>query len=128
MIFPALLQYSDFGFLILRAAVAIIFLYHAWPKLKNPKGVAQAMGAPSVMPLVLGLVETLSALALLTGFYFQLGALALAVVMIGALYLKTTKWHLGFSAMNATGWEFDLVLLAGNLLLLTNGPGGLTLF
>jgi len=112
---------------MLRIAVAVIFLYHAWPKLKNPKGMAQAMGAPSMMPLVLGLVETLSALALITGLYLQLGALALAVVMIGAIFLKITKWHAAFSAMNATGWEFDLVLFAANLFLLTNGAGALIL-
>jgi len=125
MVFPSLLVYGDWGFLILRVAVAVIFLYHAWPKLKNPKGVAQAMGAPSMMPLALGLVETLSALALLSGFYFQVGALALMVVMTGAIFMKITKWHMGFSAVNATGWEFDLTLLAANLFLLLNGSGNL---
>lgn len=127
MSFPAFLQYGDWGFLFLRIAVAAIFLYHAWPKLKNPKGVAQAMGAPSMMPMALGTVESLSALTLITGFYFEVGALLLSGVMIGAIFLKITKWHSSFSAMNATGWEFDFVLFAANILLLVNGPGSLML-
>ncbi len=125
MIFSSLLQYSDFGFFILRVAVAVIFLYHAWLKLKNPKGIAQAMGAPSMMPLALGLVEALSALSLLTGFYLQLGALLLAVIMAGAIFLKITKWHIGFSAMQTIGWEFDFILLAANFALFVNGPGNI---
>jgi len=48
--FEQLTQYNDIGLLILRLAVAIIFTYHALPKLKNAKGMAQMMGGRKKMP------------------------------------------------------------------------------
>ena len=118
-------QYSDIAFLILRLAVAIIFVYHALPKLKNAKGMAHMMGQPRGMIFVLGGVELLSSVGLVLGIYTQLAAALLAIVMIGAIYFKTAKWHVPFAAMDKTGWEFDLVLLAANIAILLSGGGSI---
>lgn len=121
--FTALTQFSDIGFLVLRLAVAAIFIYHSIPKLKNAKGMAQMMGAPAGAVFILGAVEFLSSLGLVLGIYTQLAALLLAIVMLGALVMKIMKWNAPFSAMDKTGWEFDLILLAANISILVSGGG-----
>lgn len=130
MLWPQLSQYSDLGFFLLRLSVALIFLYHAWPKMKNPKAFAGMMGGQNMawFPFVLGLAEFLGALGVLTGLWLQLWALVLAVLMLGAIGMKIGKWKMPFSAMDKTGWEFDLILLAASLLLLFAGGGSLWAF
>ena len=123
--FEQLTQYNDFGLLILRLSVAAVFVYHAMPKLKNAKGMAQAVGMSAGMIFTLGAVELLSSVGLILGVYTQLAALLLAIVMIGAVYFKMAKWHISFSAMDKTGWEFDLILLAANIAILLNGGGAI---
>jgi len=123
--FEQLMQYNNIGLLVLRLVVAIIFIYHALPKLKNSKVMAQMMGMPAGMIFVLGTVELLSSLGLILGFYTQLAALLLAIVMVGAIGMKTMKWGVAFAAMDKTGWEFDLILLAANIAILLNGGGSI---
>lgn len=118
-------QYSDLAFLILRLAIAAIFIYHALPKLKGAKMMSQAMGMPAGMIFMLGSVEFLSSIGMILGIFIQLAALLLAIVMVGAIYFKTAKWHVPFGAMDKTGWEFDLILLAANIFILVNGGGAI---
>jgi len=126
--FEGLLEYNDIGLFILRLGLGIIFIYHAIPKVKNPKAMAQMMGGSAAMPLVLGLIELLSGIGIIVGFYTQLAALLLGIVMIGAIGMKTMKWNTPFAAMDKTGWEFDLILLAGSIAILMGGGGAITLF
>ncbi len=125
--FEQLLQYSDLGLFLLRLVVAVIFAYHALPKLKNAGGMAQMMAMPAGMIFMLGLVELLSSAGLILGVYAQLSALLLAIVMIGAIGMKTMKWGVAFAAHDKTGWEFDLALLAANIAILLNGGGSIGL-
>jgi len=118
-------QYSDIAFLILRLVIAVIFIYHALPKLKNASGMSQMMGMPAGMIFMLGLVEFASSLGMIFGFYIQITAFLHAMVMVGAIYFKTAKWHIPFGAMDKTGLEFDLILLAANIILLVNGGGAI---
>lgn len=104
--------------LILRLAVAAVFIYHSLPKIKNYKGTAQAIGASANMVLALGLVEFISSVGLILGFYNQLFALLLAIIMVGAIWFKIVKWKVPFMAMDKTGWEFDFILLAANATIL----------
>lgn len=120
-----LIQYNDVGLFILRLAVTVIFIYHATAKLKNAKGMAQMVGMPAGMILMLGAVELLSSVGLALGIFAQLAALLLAVVMVGAIGMKIMKWHIPFAAMDKTGWEFDLILLAANIVILVNGGGAI---
>lgn len=94
---------------------------HGRMKLSNSKAVGPKLTA-------LGAVETLSALFLITGLYTQYAALALSIVMLGALYMKIFSWKMKFMEDKATGWELDLVLLGANLFILTFGPGSIALF
>lgn len=121
--FTQLLQYNDLGLFVLRAAVAVIFLVHGFPKLSKSGVMGPAMGMPSAMVFLLGLVESVSALALIAGVYTQLAAFLLALVMVGALSMKALKWGVPFSAHDKTGWEFDFVLLCASLAISLGGGG-----
>ena len=123
--FEQLTQYNDIGLLILRLTVAVIFIYHSLPKLKDSKGMAPMVGMPAGMIMMLGLVEFVASIGLIIGFYTQLAALLLAIVMVGAIGMKIMKWRVPFIAMDKTGWEFDLILLASSIAILLNGGGAI---
>jgi putative oxidoreductase len=129
MLVPDLGTYVDWGLLALRAAVGIIFVVHGWPKMTGARGMAEAMGRPGSASVafitVQGIVEAAGGVLLVLGIWTQLVALVFAIIMVGAIYLKNTAWKTGFMSMQATGWEFDFVLLAANLALLTLGPGAI---
>lgn len=120
-----LLQYNDVGLLLLRIAIAIIFLYHGLPKLTKSKMMSSMMGMPAGMIFMFGIVETLAALGIALGIYTQLVALLLAIVMVGAIGTKMMKWKVPFSAMDKTGWEFDFILLFASLSVFLGGGGSL---
>ncbi len=112
--------YSDVALLLLRLSLGAIFIYHGMAK----------WGADSGLMQVLSFVEPIAGLVILLGVVSEIGAFALAVVMIGAIYMKMTGF--GQTALNitgtfakqgGTGWEFDLILLAGCLIVLTMGAG-----
>lgn len=103
------------GLFFLRLGVAAIFIYHAIPKLREPKAMAGAINWTAGQVFGLGIIEFMSAVAILSGVASRLGALALMVVMVGAIFHKIKKWHVPFSAHNAIGWEFDLILFLANL-------------
>lgn len=121
--FTQLLQYNDVGLFLLRSAIAVIFIYHGIPKISKSQMMAQGLGVSSMMVMVLGLVEVLSSIGLLLGFYTQLSALLLALIMIGAIKMKSLKWDVPFSAMDKTGWEFDLILFIACVSILLGGGG-----
>ena len=120
-----LLAYESAGLFVLRLVVAIVFIYHGWPKIKGYKKMASGMGMPAAAVLILGLVETLSGLALLLGVYTQLAALLLIIIMLGAIKMKMFKWNIPFSGGNSTGWEYELILLAANAAILFGGGGSI---
>lgn len=109
-----LFPHGDAGILLLRLAVAAIFLVHGINKLDGKMG--QFM-------LFIGIAETLGGAALIVGFLTQLAALGLAIIMLGAIYKKIVEWHVPFTAMDKTGWEFDLLILASCAALMTLGSG-----
>ena len=115
-----LTQYNEFGLIILHLAVATIFIYHGWPKISSPQKMAAGMGWPSMVVRLLGAVEILGSLGILFGIQSQIAALLLALVMVGAIWTKMTKWHTPFFASDKTGWEFDFILLAVSLFILVS--------
>lgn len=111
---------GDVGLLILRIALGIIFLYHGWMKVKNPKATKAQMGSFMVF---IGIAELLGGIAVLFGFLTEFAAIGLAIIMLGAIYKKVFEWKTPFTAMDKTGWEFDLILLVAALALLFTGAG-----
>ncbi len=113
--------YPDLSQLLLRLAVGATFLvygFNKWGFWTNP-----AMTASSMTPLFqfLAIAEPIGALALIVGLLSRTAAACLAIIMIGAIFLKITQMHLGFSSPG--GYSLDLVLLAACLSILFTGPG-----
>lgn len=123
--FEQLLQYNDVGLLLLRITIAIIFIYHGLPKLSKSKAMSTMMGMPAPMIFMLGMVEILASLGIAFGVLTQVSALLLAIVMVGAIGMKSMKWGVPFAAMDKTGWEFDLILLFASIAILLGGGGSI---
>lgn len=120
-------QYGDVGLFVLRFVVAVIFLVHGVPKLRNAGAMGTGMGMPAGGVFLLGAIESLSALGLILGVQVSLAALLLGLVMVGAIWKKMAVWRVPFSGTNATGWEFDVVLLAAAIAILLTGGGTIRL-
>jgi len=116
---------TDWGILLLRVVVGIIFIVHGLPKLQKPQGMAQGMGWPSAAVTALGIGELFGGALLVLGYFIQPASLALALVMVGALYYKIRKWNAPFTAYDKTGWELDLMLFVATLLIFFSQGGGL---
>ena len=114
-----LVNYYGLGFRMLQFVVALIFIVHGWPKIKNPKGIADAAwGGRLWMGLAQGVVEVVGGLLIVVGFWMEWTLLVFIAIIVGALFLKIVKWRVPFVAHDRTGWELDLLLLAGLLALL----------
>lgn len=117
-------KYADVGHLILRVVIGAIFLYHGYQKFGLWGATPEGMAAGQVMLMkILSIAEPLGGLALILGVLTRLASLGLAIIMVGAIYMKAVSWGIGFAGAQGAGWEFDLVLLAGCLVLLFEGAG-----
>ena len=122
-------QYSDWGVLLLRLAIAVIFLVHGFPKITGAKQMTAAMGKPQMAGFFtfLGIAEVLGAIGMTLGLLTQPAALGLAIVMISAIGLKTGTMKAPFTSHQGPSWEFDFILLAANISLILTGGGAYAL-
>jgi len=116
---------NDITNLGLRSAIGVIFILHGSGKL-NPgfSGfLTGQLGFPPEMQIPIALAELIPGILLIAGVLTRISASMLAIVMLGAIfYVK--------KAANITGeggFEFDLILLAGTLVVITAGPGKISL-
>ncbi|MFQ5914619.1 MAG: DoxX family protein [Nitrospinota bacterium] len=123
--------FATLGPLIIRLALAWVFIVHGYAKLFTDKpGVRnfsqrlRSLGvpAPFFFALTAGVVEFFGGIALLVGVLSRWAALFLAVHMIVAIY--KAGYSKGFTrGAEEAGYEFCVVLLAGALAVLVAGPG-----
>ena len=116
----------ELGLFLLRLAIAIVFLAHGPQKLTKTNDVAKGMGMKPGQVMAVGLLETLGAASMILGVYTQIGAIMLAIVMLGAIYMKTQKWGKSFTGEN--GWELDFMVLVAIIAVFFNTPAAYTLF
>ncbi len=116
---------NDITNLGLRSAIGVIFILHGSGKL-NPgfSGfLTGQLGFPPEMQIPIALAEMIPGILLIVGVLTRISASMLAIVMLGAIfYVK--------KAANITGeggFEFDLILLAGALVVIAAGPGKISL-
>ncbi len=116
--------YKDWGLLVLRLTVGIIFLYHGVPKWSfwsgAPEGMPQGM---LIVMKILSIAEPLGGAALILGVLTEWAAAGLSIIMIGAIFIKINMMGVGFAEAQTTGWEFDLILLAACINLIFFGSG-----
>ena len=117
---------TDLGLAVLRVITGTIFVVHGAQKLfvYGLAGVAGGfanMGIPfpTVVGPMVGLVEFLGGLALITGLLTRLAGAGLAIDMLGAFLLV----HLPAGFFMPNGYEFVMLLAASAMTLTFTGAG-----
>jgi putative oxidoreductase len=121
--FSSLLELHDFALLVLRLVVAIVFGASGYYHLKDPVGRAKSVELSPAATRGLGIAEVLGSLGIVTGVLVQPAAIGLILVGLGAIGKKVFAWHIGFWGEKASGWHYDLMLLAMNLVILATAGG-----
>ena len=122
----------EYGLLILRVVVGLLFAGHGAQKLfgwfggGGPQGTAAFFGSvgfrmPAVTAVVVGLAELGGGLLFAAGLLTPLAAFLLATIMLNAI--ATVVWPKGLLG----GWELELTLLTVVVALAATGPGELSL-
>ena len=122
----------EYGLLILRIVVGLIFVAHGSQKLfawfggGGPDGTTQFFASigyrrPRLMAIVAGLAEFGGGLLLATGLLTPLASLLIATVMLNAIV--TVVYPKGFLG----GYEFEFTLLTVVVALAATGPGRISL-
>ena len=120
--FPQLAQFADFGLLLLRLMVGVVFITSGWNHLKDPEARAKNIGVSKGFTSFLGGAEVAGSLGVIFGVLTQLAALGLILIMLGAIQRKIFVWHTGFWGGKTYGWHYDLMLVVMNLVIIfTNG-------
>jgi putative oxidoreductase len=115
----------DVALLVLRLVLAVIMIYHGWPKLTNLGGTIEGftgMGVPlpALSAIFATVAEVGGGLLLLIGVLTDVAGLLFVIDMLGAIVLVHAKN--GFPVEKG-GVEFPLALLAMALAIALAGPG-----
>jgi len=121
-VFPQLTQFADFGILLLRLMVGVVFITSGWNHLGDPEARSKSIGLNKNLTILVGAGEVLGSLGIIFGVLTQLAALGLILNMLGAIYKKIFVWHTGFWGEKTYGWHYDLMFIVTNLVIIfTNG-------
>jgi len=104
----------------IRAAIGVIFIVIGLGKF-NPgfAGFLTSIGLPVEMQIPIALAEVIGGILLIIGVLSRISSSILSIINLGAIFLVK-------GATNLTGegaYNIDLMLLAGNLLIIVAGPG-----
>jgi putative oxidoreductase len=118
-----LLIYSDWGILLLRLVLGLIFLVHGWSKIRDLKANAKGFDSMGFKPgffwgTIVALVEFFGAIFLILGLYTSIVAILIAINMTVA-----TLWKIKIGQALVSGYELDLILAVSALLLATLAGG-----
>jgi putative oxidoreductase len=83
------------------------------------------MSAP--FTVFLGAAEFAGTMGLATGVLAQWAAAGLILLMLGAIYKKAVVWKTGFWGEKSSGWNYEVLLITMNLVIVTIGPGKFSL-
>jgi putative oxidoreductase len=120
--FPRLAGFTDYGLLLMRLLVGLIFADSGWNHLRQPEARGASIGMSKGFTVFLGAAELLGSLGVVFGVLTQLAAAGLILLMLGAIQKKVLVWKTGFWGKNGTGWHYESMLVVMNLvILLTNG-------
>lgn len=118
------LQETDLAALVLRLVLGVLFVYHGWPKIKNPKQTAAWVRSTGWTWAVgfayaFTFLEFFGGIALILGILTRIAAALFVLQMIATTIFARVK----LKKKLAGGWETDLLFLAGALALLLLGAG-----
>jgi len=127
MSFPELSRFADYGFLLLRLMVALVFVTSGWSHVKDPAARSKDIGMSKGFTFFLGAAELLGGLGVAFGVLTQLAAFGLILIMLGAIQKKIFVWRSGFWGKGGQGWHYDLMLVLMNLVIIFTNGGRLVL-
>src|ERR1035437_2840972 len=125
--FPQLARFTDFGILLLRLMVGLVFVTSGYSHLKDPTARAKSIEMSKGFTIFLGIAELAGGLGVAFGVLTQRAAFGLILVMFGAIYKKTFSWHTGFWGEKASGWHYDLIFILINLVIAFSDGGAYVL-
>jgi len=108
----------------IRAAIGVVFIVQGSGKF-NPgfAGMLGNLGIPAEMQIPIALAELISGILLIIGVFTRLSASMIAIIMLGAIFVVKEASNLTGNG----GYAIDLILLAGALVIITMGPGRISL-
>jgi putative oxidoreductase len=113
--------------LLLRCGLALVFVFHGYPKLFGKTAVFvsafQRLGLPGYYVYVAGVIEVVGGLTLLLGLYTPVAALLLVLDMGAAMW----KYNFNEGIYAVREYELPLVLGLAALALATTGAGPFSL-
>lgn len=113
-------QPVDIALLIVRLALAAVFIYHGYGICSAVSQFAGFTKMPIAAAWLVGGGELLGGLGMLAGVLSRIAGVGLAIIMLGAIV--TYHWAHGFSITNQ-GYEYVLTLLLNGLAITIAGPG-----
>jgi len=118
-------KFHDIAQMGIRAAIGVIFIIHGTGKF-NPDFVGfltGPLGLPAEMQIPIALAETIPGILLIIGILSRISSSLLSIIMLGAIfYVKGAA-----SITGKAGVEFELILLASNIVIIVAGPGRISL-
>jgi len=118
--------FEPLSLLLLRLTLALIFVYHGYPKLARPTDQMReffaAHGFPAYFVGLAGIIECFGSLLLAVGLFTRPAALLLAGEMAAAI----AKVHSAHGLISVKDYEFPLAVAASCLVLATIGAGVLS--
>ena len=121
--FPQLAQFTDLGLLLLRLMAALVFFDSGRRSFFQAAERSKSIGTSVGFTRFLGLAEMAGALGVAFGVLTQLAAIGLILLMLGAIQKKVAVWHTGFWGKDGMGWNYDLIFIVMNLLILFTAGG-----
>lgn len=116
-----------YALLALRIITGIVFFSSGTKDLQKPVERGKSTGLSLGGIKFLGVMEILSGISVAFGVFAQFGALAIMVVMLGAMYKKMFEWKIGFYDEKDIGWHYDLTWFISAFVILATGGGAFTI-
>lgn len=108
----------------LRLVLGVAFIVHGLEKFDPVfAGYMPSFGIPVQMQIPLALAELVPGILLIIGVLSRISSSLLAIIMLGAIFVVL---HAA-SFTGQMGYEYPLVLLAANLIVIVIGPGRISL-
>jgi len=108
----------------IRASIGVIFIVQGSGKFgPGFASMLGNLGIPVEMQIPIALAELISGILLIVGVLTRISASMIAIIMLGAIFVVKEASNLTGNG----GFAIDLILLAGALLIITAGPGRISL-
>ncbi len=126
--FSQLTRFADYGFLLLRLMVGLVFVTSGWSDVRRPDERSKSIGMSKGFTIFLGLAEIAGGLGVAFGVLTQLAAIGLILVMLGAIDRKLRVWKTCFWGEKSYGWHYDLIFVLMNIVIITTNGGRFVLW